>query len=161
MFNSKEEAKKWICNMLDKHSYSFNKIFPNQKEGEGHFFKIDFNSHSIIIDGEYGRGSEGKFKDLLNNKFRSIIPYKGLKNIKVRRCKDLEPVKSARIIFYFENPELRDKLNETSAWSRFFLPKSIKTEETSIILHEELLNDKDFSEEKLIQVFKLFTTINY
>ena len=55
MFNSKEEAKKWICNMLDKHSYSFNKIFPNQKEGAGHFLKIDFNSHSIIIDGEYSR----------------------------------------------------------------------------------------------------------
>ena len=146
MFNSKEEAKKWICNMLDKHSYSFNKIFPNQKEGAGHFFKIDFNSHSIIID--VGDGG-----------VRSIIPYKGLKNIKVRRCKDLEPVKSARIIFYFENPELRDKLNAN--WFRSFLPKSIKTEETSIILHEELLNDKDFSEEKLMQVFKLFTTINY
>ena len=61
--------------MLDKHSYSFNKIFPNQKEGAGHFFKIDFNSHSIIIDGEYGRGSEGKFKDLLNNKFESIQTF--------------------------------------------------------------------------------------
>ena len=68
--------------MLDKHSYSFNKIFPNQKEGAGHFLKIDFNSHSIIIDGEYSRWEE-KF----NNKFRSIIPYKGLKNIKVRRYK--------------------------------------------------------------------------
>jgi hypothetical protein len=152
MINSKEEAKKWICSLLDKYSYSFNKIFPKQsEENTGHFFKIDFNSDCIIIDGEYGRG--GKF----NNKFRNTIHYNGLKNIKVRRCKDLEAVKSVIIIFYYEN---LDKTNQSNtSWFGKFFPKTSKIEETEIILHEELLNDKGFSEDKLMQAFKLFTTI--
>lgn len=147
MFNSKEEAKKWMCKILEEHPYSFNKIFPNQKEGSGHFFKITFTNDSFIIDSEYGRG-EAKA-----NKFSHTIAYNGLKRIEVRRWKGLESVKSVKIKFYFEN--LIDNNESSAKWYYFLLPNNNKTEELEIILHEDLLNDKDFSQDNLEKVFEM------
>ena len=137
-----------MCRMLEKHSYSFNKIFPNQKEGSGHFINITFTNDSFIIDSEYERGHE-KF----NNKFSHTIAYNGLKRIEVRRWKALDSVKSVKIKFYFEN--LIDNNESTAKWYDFLVPKNNKTEELEIILHEDLLNDKDFSQDKLEKVFEM------
>ena len=57
MFSSKEEAQKYINEIIEKYSYTTGK----NNDG-GHFFQPQFDSDELIVYAEYGRGLKGELK---------------------------------------------------------------------------------------------------